>query len=131
MNICKYQHRHCQTLRQSSLPREVAKDMESTIKTVRKYDPSGYLPGMLLPNVKAKLGYFAVRAFWIETGRMASGHSVGIEAQEDLMIEWWREQIRSIDGDQNASLEHPSLRLLNFYNNQHETKMSMDLLLNI
>jgi len=131
VNICKYQHRHFQTLRQSSLPREVAKDMESTIKTVRKYDPSGYLPGMLLPNVTAKLGYFAVRAFWIETGRMASGHSVGTEAQEDLMIEWWREQIRSIYGDQNASLEHPSLRLLNFYNNQYETKMSMDLLLNI
>jgi phytoene/squalene synthetase len=35
---------------------------------VKKYDPSGYLPGLLLSTNDAKIGYYAVRSFWIESG---------------------------------------------------------------
>jgi hypothetical protein len=131
------------TLRISSLPSEVASDMESAVKIVRKYDPSGYLPGTLLPNVCTKLGYFAVRAFWVETGLLRSTNSIVgpsvptdqknayDKPQGDIVIERWRERILSLFDNERKMLEHPTLRLLDFYNSQNEKKLTLSLLLNI
>ena len=43
-------------------------DLDAAVRTVRNHDPSGYLPGLLLPTVDARIGYFAARSFWVETG---------------------------------------------------------------
>jgi len=46
---------------------QVEKDLDRAIKLVQKHDPAGYLPGILVTN-EAKMGYFAVRGFWIDSG---------------------------------------------------------------
>ena len=43
-------------------------DLFTAINLVQRYDPSGYLPGMLLSTSEARVGYFALRALWVETG---------------------------------------------------------------
>ena len=47
-----------------SLPTEVQSDLNAAVKLVRQYDPSGYQPGTMLPNDRAKLGYFTARAWF-------------------------------------------------------------------
>ena len=40
--------------------RQVEQDLDRAIKLVQKYDPVGYLPGLLVTN-QARMGYFAGR----------------------------------------------------------------------
>jgi Phytoene/squalene synthetase len=71
-------------------------DVQNAISLVRKYDPSGYLPGLLLPSKDARLGYFAIRAFWIESGlrfksnpmkdSIASSKQIPGVGQRDILI---------------------------------------------
>lgn len=67
------QRRHISLLNKivltSSADKTIRADLDYAIDMVRKYDPSGYLPGLLLgSNDEAKMGYFATRAFWVESG---------------------------------------------------------------
>ena len=41
---------------------QVQNDLDRAIKLVQKYDPAGYLPGLLVNN-QARMGYFAGRTY--------------------------------------------------------------------
>jgi hypothetical protein len=117
-------------------------DLSHAISIVRKYDPSGYLPGMLLSTSEARAGYFGLRAFWVETGlRFGLGTNItnGIigsnNAKYDLgtangRLHFWKEGLDSVfssledtnqqshinDRDQGSLLciKHPTLRLVRY-----------------
>jgi ABC-type enterochelin transport system substrate-binding protein len=38
---------------------QLARDLKNAIALVRKYDPVGYLPGLLIATNTGKIGYFA------------------------------------------------------------------------
>jgi len=105
--------------------RQVKEDLTTAIDLVRKYDPTGYLPGMLLPKqpVDARLAYFAVRAFWVETGfRDFKGKAVDGQYKRKMpttpeeALLWWRQGIASLYSKDSISeyLDHPTIRLLSF-----------------
>ena len=95
--------------------KDILPDLEHAISTVRKYDPSGYLPGLLIPSDTAKIGYFAIRSFWIESGLRfkedtlknsisASKQIPGlgnrdIPISDDERITMWREGVESLYED--------------------------------
>jgi len=43
----------------SDVNHQLAKDLDHAIALVRKYDPSGYLPGFMAATREARTGYFA------------------------------------------------------------------------
>ena len=106
-----------------SLPLDSPKlDMDYAIASVRDHDPSGYLPGRLLPEKQMKNAYFAVRNFWVETGlRFGSTAKVSPHATPAEHLEWWQKGIdiifdpaRAIDADSDLpdDWNHPTFRLL-------------------
>lgn len=115
-------------------------DLNHCIELVQKYDPSGYLPGLLLPTNEARVGYFATRAFWISSGlryradplsntiakskQIAGIGEQGILVPDDERIQMWKTGIHSIYVDENeestAAWQNNSvLRLLNHVVREH------------
>jgi phytoene/squalene synthetase len=113
---------------------QVRDDLTSAIDLVRQYDPTGYLPGMLLRENEARVAYFAVRAFWVETGlqsltdkKLPANHKQPLHKlhSPNERLHWWRQGIAALfDADSTGSGEgrddeekeeymtHPTLRLL-------------------
>ncbi|KAL7463295.1 hypothetical protein ACHAXS_003668 [Conticribra weissflogii] len=105
------------------------RDLSIAINVVKRYDPSGYLPGMLLSNAEARLGYFTLRALWVETGlRFGFNTLPEIKSKDEYEIltaegrlKFWRDGMESVfqmaddsDGRDTDGLwtSHPTLRLL-------------------
>jgi phytoene/squalene synthetase len=102
---------------------------DRSVRLVRAHDPSGQIPGLLLPSDPLRVAYYASRSFWIETGLRhqrnnlngndhdgASGLSSAMDDTERL--DWWQRGIdetvfgtstESVDADHSR---HPTLRLL-------------------
>lgn len=119
----------------------IQKDLEVAISTVRAHDPAAFLPGALLPT-RGRLGYFGVRAFWVETGLRMShlpavgatnydvsrarsrGGNGGTPMTPEERLRWWRRGIRAVyekDDEDSASMvdAHPVLRLLRYAVEKH------------
>jgi phytoene/squalene synthetase len=112
---------------------KIRSDLERSISLVRKFDPSGYLPGLLLPQKDARVGYYAVRAFWIETGlrfkesplrnSIAESRQIPGLGQRDPLIpdderiKFWKEGVEYLYDTNDSETEitkqtNPTLRLL-------------------
>ena len=100
-----------------------AQDLAYATAHVQDHDPSGYLPGRLLPTETMQHAYFAIRNFWVETGlRFGSTAKVSLNATPQEHLAWWQEGIDAVFGDDDAMvdgatkqppfLHHPALRLL-------------------
>ena len=123
---------------------QLRKDIDYAISQVREYDPAGFLPGFLLPS-DGRTGYFAVRAFWVETGlRLApltpsserSGRQTFASATvtPEERVKFWRQGIHALyntattgnqkdeqdDPDWQLIQSHPILRLLKFTLDRHD-----------
>jgi phytoene/squalene synthetase len=120
-----------------NIPDSMKNDFDHAVSLVQKYDPSGYLPGLLVSTNSARIGYFAVRAFYIDSGlrmRTASlenslSHSNqvggvgkrGIEIPNDERLEMWRKGLDAVyNGDNEVLNSNPTLRLLHHVVNKHE-----------
>lgn len=100
-------------------------DLQNSISLVQKYDPSGYLPGILLASKDARLGYFAIRAFWIESGlrfksnpwkdSISSSKQIPGVGQRDVLIPdherigYWKNAIESLYENDNS--DHHSSKI--------------------
>ena len=106
--------RRASTLAGEHRPQDVA----YAIAHVRDHDPSGYLPGQLLPTDTMQTSYYAVRNFWIETGlRFGSTANVPLNATPADHLQWWQEGIERLFDERDVqdtsdALHHPALRLL-------------------
>jgi phytoene/squalene synthetase len=115
------------TASSSAVP--LQEDIKHAIETVQAHDPSGYLPGRLLPEEQMQTAYYAVRSFWVETGlRFGSTAAVPPNAAPAEHLQWWQEGIDRLfaDASDSQGLElstadkkkidafdnHPTLRLL-------------------
>jgi phytoene/squalene synthetase len=104
-------------------------DINHAIETVQDHDPSGYLPGRLLPEKRMQTAYYAVRSFWVETGlRFGSTAAVPPNATPTEHLQWWQQGIDHLFVDASESKgtdlspaekkkidtfdNHPTLRLL-------------------
>jgi len=109
----------------------ISKDLDQAISNVRTFDPSGYLPGLLLKSNEARVGHFAVRSFWIETGlrfkkkSLKNDHSSskqipGVGQREILIpdeerIHFWKNGVDAIfreGGGSRLIQQNSTLRLL-------------------
>ena len=136
------QRRHISLLHKmmltSSTEKTIREDLDYAIDMVRKYDPSGYLPGLLLGNNKeAKMGYFVTRAFWVESGLRfkdtnfnsnnknnsyenlnrqvvgTGGTMTRMEMSPLDRISLWQDRIDQLyDKSGSHSHDHPTIRLL-------------------
>jgi phytoene/squalene synthetase len=103
--------------------------INQAMTTVQQYDPGAYMPGHLLLSDSKKLrtSYFAIRAFWIETGlRHGSTAYVAPNATPKQHIQWWNDALHhtlyqgitsDIAGGDDADVlrsyeSHPLLQLL-------------------
>jgi phytoene/squalene synthetase len=113
--------------------------LDHAVGRVLAHDPSGYLPGRLLPAAPSHLqvAYYASRCFWIETGlRHHDHHSDGIQRSPmsaEQMLEKVEEWQRGVDAvvfgsggapDTASFAEHPTLTLLRHVAQQHGQRMS-------
>jgi len=122
----------------SDVDPQVTKDLDKAIALVRKYDPSGYLPGLMAPTREARIGYFAVRAFWLQSrlrfneaplansvsaSRQVMGVGAkGIEVSDEEGLQKWKMGVHCLyDGKSDNSLweECPTLRLLHHVIQKH------------
>eukprot|EP00547_Thalassionema_nitzschioides_P007343 CAMPEP_0194210868 /NCGR_PEP_ID=MMETSP0156-20130528/9154_1 /TAXON_ID=33649 /ORGANISM="Thalassionema nitzschioides, Strain L26-B" /LENGTH=341 /DNA_ID=CAMNT_0038938279 /DNA_START=260 /DNA_END=1285 /DNA_ORIENTATION=+ len=105
-------------------------DMNAAVAMVRKYDPVAYTPGLFLPTRESRLGYFAIRSFWVQTGlrlsplpNFATKEMTAVEIatptiMEEERIRRWKVGIQTLfegvdDDDTNyAWSTDPTLRLL-------------------
>ncbi|CAB9525238.1 NADH dehydrogenase (ubiquinone) complex I, assembly factor 6 [Seminavis robusta] len=102
-------------------------DLDHAVALVKSHDPSGLLPGRLLPNTEMQTAYFAVRSFWVETGlRFGSTAQVAPNATPREHLEWWQQSLDGVYADLNNKKEeeenkgdsvedwrgHPTLRLM-------------------
>jgi phytoene/squalene synthetase len=100
--------------------------LDHAVQKVRAHDPSGYLPGRLLPTDPLRVAYYASRSFWIETGLRRGSHddvSAGDSSASATMDEmerlgWWERGIDAVVLERGNSVadgdyaKHPTLRLL-------------------
>mmetsp|Transcript_5178 Transcript_5178/g.6682 ORF Transcript_5178/g.6682 Transcript_5178/m.6682 type:complete len:374 (-) Transcript_5178:26-1147(-) len=110
-------------------------DLNRAINLVQKYDPAGYLPGLLVSS-EARIGYFAVRAFWIDSGlrfkespfkhsitnsRQVSGiGQKDIEIPDKERLQKWKTGIESLYSGNSQEWENDAtLRLLHHAMQQH------------
>ena len=100
----------------SSFNSSSSSDLAYAVASVRDHDPSGYLPGRLLPDKQMQTAYYAVRNFWVETGlRFGSTARVPPNASPAEHLEWWQQGINLLffQGDlPSDDWDHPTLRLL-------------------
>lgn len=110
----------CQWTRRRSLSTTTIRqaDLAYAVAHVKDHDPSGYLPGRLLPTETMQHAYYAVRNFWVETGlRFGSTAKVPLHAGPEEHLAWWQQGIDVLFDDdaeieQSPSWNHPALRLL-------------------
>jgi phytoene/squalene synthetase len=117
------------SLSASSSAVPLQEDIKHAIETVQAHDPSGYLPGRLLPEKQMQTAYYAVRSFWVETGlRFGSTAAVPPNASPAEHLAWWQHGIDHlfVDASESKGAElspaekkkvdafdnHPTLRLL-------------------
>ena len=103
--------------------------MDHAVHMVRSHDPSGFLPGRLLPTTDMKETYYAVRSFWVETGlRFGTTANVPPHSSPAEHLRWWQDAINHVYNDQEGlpdtepsdpvqpradqSWDHPTLELL-------------------
>lgn len=116
---------------------KIRSDLDHAISMVKKFDPSGYLPGLLLSNKDAKIGYYAIRAFWIESGlrfkesplnnSIAASRQIpglgqrGTIISDDERIQRWKNGVEYLyGGSYFGKLEdNPTLRLLKHVVERH------------
>ena len=93
-------------------------DLDHAVRNVRLHDPSGYLPGRLLPTSIMTQSYYAVRSFWVETGlRFGTTARVAPHASPSEHLDWWQGGIDHVfesSSSQTLStdFDHPTLRLI-------------------
>lgn len=105
--------------------------LEYAIHTVKQHDAAAYLPGRLLADKKMQSAYFAVRAFWVETGlRFGSTANVPPNSTPCQHLAWWQEGIDHVfrdddngddEAEQAAFRQHPVLQLLKSLKQEQET----------
>ena len=93
-------------------------DLDHAVYNVRQHDPSGYLPGRLLPTSTMTQSYYAVRSFWVETGlRFGTTARVAPHASPSEHLDWWQQGIDQVFGSTSSQslptdFDHPTLRLI-------------------
>lgn len=110
-----YNEKRCISLIHKNVTAEHSIDLDHAICQVRDHDPSGYLPGLLLPKRVMKTTYFATRSFWVETGlRFGSTAKVPPNATPSQHLEWWQEGMNKVfeENELKGDWNHPTLRLL-------------------
>lgn len=123
--------------------------VRQAIATVKQYDPGAYIPGYLLlsDSKKVRTSYFAIRAFWIETGlRYGSTAYVTPNATPSQHIHWWQDAIHhtlhrpvtigstgteddptSMEAETLRSFEnHPLLQLLLLLQEKYEIRWTQE-----
>ena len=120
--------------------------LRQAMATVKQYDPGAYLPGYLLlsDSNKIRTSYFAIRAFWIETGlRYGSTAYVTPNATPSQHIQWWHDAIHhtlyrpaagitvhdptSMEAETLRSFEnHPLLQLLHLLQEKYMIRWSRE-----
>lgn len=120
--------------------------VNQAMATVKQYDPGAYLPGYLLlsDSNKVRTSYFAIRAFWIETGlRFGSTAYVTPNSTPSQHIEWWQSAIHhtlyspatgtledattSMEVETLRSFEnHPLLQLLQLLKEKYSIRWSQE-----
>jgi phytoene synthase len=109
----------------------ISSDLDHAISTVRTFDPSGYLPGLLLRSNDARVGYFAMRSFWIESGLrfkknplkndFSSSKQISGVGQRHIMIpdqervKFWKNGVDAVFNGSNGDVpmqDNTTLRLL-------------------
>jgi len=121
---------------------QLKQDIDYAICKVRKHDPAGFLPGFFLPP-DGRAGYFAIRAFWVETGlrntpipipshqiqNTFTNRNTFQNVTPEERIQFWRNGINSLYRDKTDALQendvsciecHPVLRLLQYILNRHD-----------
>jgi len=114
---------------------EIRSDLDHAISMVQKFDPSGYLPGLLLTSNDAKIGYYAVRAFWIESGlrfkdlplsnsiaatKQIRGHGQsGTLIPDAERIQNWKDGVESLYDNSTDLPKIPTMRLLKHVVDKH------------
>jgi hypothetical protein len=108
--------------------------LNQAIATVRHYDPAAFIPGYLLRDPKMRMSYFAMRAFWIETGlRFGSTAFVAPNSTPAQHVLWWQHGIHhTLFPSSPSSLSvavapidvdlfqnHPVLQLLRLVQTEH------------
>lgn len=122
----------------SGVSSQLAKDLDYAIALVRKYDPSGYLPGFMAASREARTGYFAIRAFWVQsrlrfnqaplTNNLSASRQVagvgqkGIEASDKDRLQQWKMGIQCLydrKSDDSLLEKSATLRLLHHVIQKH------------
>lgn len=122
----------------SDLDHRLAKDLDHAIELVRKYDPSGYFPGFMPATREARTGYFAVRAFWVQSrlrfneaplsnnpsaSRQVSGvGQTGVEVSDVDRLQRLKNNLQSLyegKSDDSPMEESATLRLLHHVIQKH------------
>jgi phytoene/squalene synthetase len=94
--------------------------LNQAMATVKQYDSATFLPGYILSDQTMRLSYFALRAFWIETGlRFGSTSFVSPNSTPVQHVQWWSDGIHRTLFSISSSLveaepfqNHPILQLL-------------------
>jgi phytoene/squalene synthetase len=120
--------------------------VNQAMTTVKLYDPGAYLPGYLLlsDSNKVRTSYFAIRAFWIETGlRFGSTAYVTPNSTPSQHVEWWQSAIHhmlyssavehnyatdlSMEAETIRSFEnHPLLQLLQLLKEKYSIRWTQE-----
>lgn len=99
-------------------------ELDHTVRQVRHHDPSGFLPGLLLPTPTMRQVYFAVRSFWVETGlRFDTTARVPLSASPSEHLDWWQQGIDEVFCESerlSADTDHPTLRLIRKLKRENE-----------
>jgi len=139
VGTCGMQNRHLSLLTKLAVHTQddIQKDFDHAVSLVQKYDPSGYLPGILVSTNNAKIGYFAVRAFYIDSGlrlrtmplenSLSHSNQVGgvgkrgVEIPNEERIAMWKSGVDAIYKEDFEILNsNPTLRLLHHVVKKHD-----------
>lgn len=104
--------------------------LNQAMATVKQYDPVAFLPGYLLSDQKMRLSYFALRAFWIETGlRFGSTAFVAPNSTPAQHVQWWNDGIHKLLFPSSPPLDevepfqnHPVLQLFLLLQNKYSVQ---------
>ena len=102
------------TRRYLSSRSSIKEDLKYCVDLVQKRDYDAYLCGLLIPGDKAKISYFATRAFNVEIGTALQDTNTNDNMfGAQLRLQFWRDAIEKVYDDKDVSLyESPVLRAL-------------------